>query len=96
MTIRDHMGIGFQVWSEQHSWFWLVVNSHHGGGAIGVAATEAEAVRDACSVIDEGPVRRGVADRATMPAALKSSLAPLTATGWKRALNNLERYLGAI
>ena len=93
MSIRNHMGIGFEVWSKQHSWFWLVVNSHHGAGAIGAAASEAEAVREAYSSIEEISVRRVVGDRAMKPASLQSQVIPLAAAGWERALINLERYL---
>ena len=55
MTIpsRNHLEIGFEVWENGDSWFWLVVNPHNEGGTIGAAPTEAEAIRDARSLIDE-------------------------------------------
>jgi hypothetical protein len=50
---RDHQGTCFDVWSGQANWFWFVVNSRRDGGAIGSAATEADAVREACVAIEE-------------------------------------------
>jgi hypothetical protein len=47
--------IGFKVWEDHHQcWFWLVADPHsNGGGTIGAAATEAEAIRDARSLIED-------------------------------------------
>jgi len=53
MHSRSHLGIGFELWSNQRVWFWSVVNSRDNGGAIGAATTEAEAVREACTAIEE-------------------------------------------
>jgi hypothetical protein len=44
--------IGFKVWEDGESWFWVVVNLDSNGGTIGAAATEAEAIRDARSTIE--------------------------------------------
>jgi hypothetical protein len=55
---RDHLGIGFDVWSGQANWFWFVVNPRRDGrAAIGSAATEADAMREACVAIEEMTVR---------------------------------------
>lgn len=53
MHSRSHLGIGFELWSNQRVWFWSVINSRGNGGAIGAAITEAEAVREACTAIEE-------------------------------------------
>jgi hypothetical protein len=50
---RDYLGTGFAVWTGELTWFWRVLNSHHSGGAVGAAASEAEAVREACIAIEE-------------------------------------------
>jgi hypothetical protein len=63
---RSHMGVGFEVWNSQRTWLWHVVNPHRNGGAIGAAASEAEAIREARSSIEEMTVRRRSGD-ATMP-----------------------------
>jgi hypothetical protein len=51
--MRKHLGTSFRVWSRQQSWFWLVLSRHGDGGTIGTAATEADAVREACSSIEQ-------------------------------------------
>jgi hypothetical protein len=54
MTIsRNHLENTFEVWEDGESWFWMVVSPHSDGGTIGAAATEAEAIRDARSLIEE-------------------------------------------
>jgi len=51
--MRNHLGTSFTVWKRRQSWFWLVLDQHGNGGAIGTAATEADAVREACTSIEE-------------------------------------------
>ncbi|MGA6974256.1 MAG: hypothetical protein WBY93_21690 [Candidatus Binatus sp.] len=50
---KHHMGIGFEVWDGQRTWFWFVSDPHREGGTIGAAPTELEAVREARSSIEE-------------------------------------------
>jgi hypothetical protein len=50
---KHHLGVGFEVWDGQQSWFWLVGNPYREGGTIGAAATESEAVREARLSIEE-------------------------------------------
>ena len=50
---RDYLGTSFEVWPGQWTWFWCLQNTHRNGGAIGAAATEAEAVHEACDAIEE-------------------------------------------
>jgi hypothetical protein len=51
--MRSHMGISFTIWNRRQTWFWLILNQHGNGGTIGTAVSEAEAVRDASSSIEE-------------------------------------------
>ena len=49
---KHHLGIGFEVWNAQQSWFWFVDNTNR-NGMIGAAATESAAIADAHSSIEE-------------------------------------------
>lgn len=49
---KHHMGIGFEVWNAQQSWFWLVDNTNR-NNMIGAAATESDAIAEAHSSIEE-------------------------------------------
>jgi hypothetical protein len=49
---KNHLGIGFEVWNAQQSWFWLVDNTSR-NGTIGAAATESDAIAEAHSSIEE-------------------------------------------
>jgi hypothetical protein len=53
MSSRTHLGVRFDVWNGQQGWFWLVVNARRDAGVVGAAAKEADAVREACSSIEE-------------------------------------------
>lgn len=50
---RDHWGAGFELWTGGQSWFWYLRDPCRAGGAIGAAATEADAVREARAAIEE-------------------------------------------
>jgi hypothetical protein len=50
---RDYRGASFAVWTGELTWFWRVFNSHHSGGAVGAAPSEADAVHEACIAIEE-------------------------------------------
>ena len=49
---KHHLGVGFEVWHSQQSWFWFVANTNR-NGVIGAAATELDAMRDARMSIEE-------------------------------------------
>ncbi len=49
---KHHLGIGFEVWNSQQSWFWFVDNTNR-NGMIGAAATESDAIAEARSSIEE-------------------------------------------
>jgi hypothetical protein len=52
MNSQMYNGTRFEVWSSERTWFWLVANDYC-GGAIGAAASEPEAVREARRSIEE-------------------------------------------
>lgn len=76
-NLQRYRGIDFEVWDGQESWFWFVLDPDRDSGAIGAAASENEAVRDACHSIDEMLPRADTC----------------IAVGWELSLSNLERYL---
>ena len=49
---KNHLGIGFEVWNSQQSWFWFVESTSR-NGMIGAAASESEAEREARLSIEE-------------------------------------------
>jgi hypothetical protein len=55
---KDHLGAGFEVWTGGQSWFWCLLNPRRDGGAIGAAATEADAIREAFVAIEEMSARQ--------------------------------------
>jgi hypothetical protein len=86
MRTHTHCGIGYQVWNGPQTWFWLVVNPNRDGGAIGAAASEADAMHEARLSIEEiwsSALRSRVGENACAPSP----------ACWKAALNDLERYL---
>jgi hypothetical protein len=101
-SCRHHLGTGFEVWTAQQTWFWFVVDPHRSGGMIGAAATEAEAVREACLSIEAMSAQRR-ADAAVARVTAKSASMPplhqfnsITLAGWESSLANLERYLTCV
>ncbi len=88
--MHSHLGTSFTVWSRRRSWFWMVLNQNGNGGMIGTAATEAEAIRDACSSIEEMPAQLpsrfaspGLTDgKVSMPTSNRAHLCSDTAFVW--------------
>jgi hypothetical protein len=58
MLIGNHLGTSFEIWSGRQTWFWFVVDCRCDGAAIGAAANEVEAIREACLSIEEMAARR--------------------------------------
>ena len=77
-NMRHYLGIDFEVWEAQQRWLWCVIDPHRDGGAIGAAASEIDAVRDACLSIDE---------------MMSARAEVLITVDWEISLSNLERYL---
>lgn len=100
MSSHNYRGMSFDAWTNQQTWFWSVVNPNRNGGTIGAAATEVDAVREACMSIDETSAeRRGCAAvwRATAGTASTAALRQTESTivaAWERSLASLERFLG--
>lgn len=63
---RDHLGIRFEVWRGESTWFWRAFNTGRNRGAVGAAATEADAVCEAHTAIDEMSAR-GPDDTSSSP-----------------------------
>jgi hypothetical protein len=101
---RDYLGAGFEVWTSQRAWFWRLLHPDRDGGTIGVAGSEAEAIRDACTSIEEISARREAAaadGRVTMtkisaPMFDRRVSIPLASIHWSDSLTNLGRYLTRI
>jgi hypothetical protein len=95
--MRTHLGTRFEIWTGQQSWFWRFSDPSRAGGSIGAAATEIDAVREACLAIEEMH-----ADQAARPMGWEvPSLKALkefesTAIGWHLSLARLENYLAHI
>lgn len=53
MLTRNHRGTRFGIWNQRHAWFWFIGDARCKTAAIGVAANEQEAIREACSCIRE-------------------------------------------
>ena len=58
---RDHLGTRFEVRTDRWTWFWRLVDPPLNRSAAGAAATEADAVREACIAIEEISARDAAA-----------------------------------
>jgi hypothetical protein len=61
-----YAGSTFTLWKRQQTWFWSLPDQYGGGGRIGAAASEADAIHEARLSIDEllAQPRNGVATMA--------------------------------
>lgn len=99
MEIGNHLGTSFEIWNGRRTWFWFVADARCGGAAIGAAANQGEAIREACLSIEEMAARRpdwpdssGIS-KGTVRATQTRSRFSSTEAGWNDLLTNLERYL---
>jgi hypothetical protein len=92
-VMRHHLGIDFEVWKAQESWYWLVARPGLDGGAIGAAATEASAMRDAYWSIEEMAASRGERTASHDEPSILRRSAAIKAKCWEATLANLQRYL---
>jgi hypothetical protein len=95
--MRTHLGTPFEIWTGQQSWFWRFSDPGRAGGSVGAAATEIDAVREACLAIEELH-----ADSAARPMDWEGKVTPSrrvlkefesAVTGWNLSLTRLENYL---
>ena len=96
---RNYLGTGFDVWNvsdDQPAWFWLVLDSHRDGGTVGSAATEADAVREACASIEEIASQRRSDLAALRAAAQVHRTDSIAMTRWEGSLANLKQYLAGL
>jgi len=89
MRTRTYLGVDFEVWRSDQSWFWFVPDRGRPRGVIGAAAGELDAVREACAAIDEMCAECDPSSR-SCPAC------DLAAMDWAALLARLERYLARI
>ena len=80
--MRTYLGTDFEIWTGQQSWFWRF--SDRNRGSVGAAASEADAVREACRAIEESTAASPFREWRSFEAALR---------GWEFTLTRLERYL---
>jgi hypothetical protein len=97
--MRTHLGTHFEIWTGQRSWFWRFSDPSRGGGSIGAAATEIDAVREACLAIEE--MHDGRAMHPMWEAKVKPPMEALmefesAMIGWNLSLTRLENYLARI
>jgi len=97
---RDYLGTGFAVWTGELTWFWRVFNSHHSGGAVGAAASEADAIREACIAIEEMSASSS-ADAPSLRSTINPSFDSVIARqawreGWSRRLDRVAEYLASV
>ncbi len=99
MNSQDNRGVSAQARTDQETWLWFVVIPDRNGGTIGAAATEMEAMREACESIDEmSEQHRGgaaiwrVTERCA-PAPRLHQLHSTTLARWDGSLACLEQYL---
>jgi hypothetical protein len=97
---RDHLGIRFEVWSGEWTWFWRAFNTRRNRGAVGAAATEADAVREACVAIEEMSAQ-DAESAPSLPLATGRVFAPVIAREvrseiWTIGLERLAEYVATI
>jgi hypothetical protein len=80
--MRTYLGTDFDIWTGQQSWFWRFSNRNH--GSVGAAASESDAVREACRAIEESTGASPFRELKSFEAAL---------LGWEFMLSRLEHYL---
>lgn len=85
MSNHSYLDASYEVWPSQQTWFWFVAGTF-GGGTIGAAATEAQAIADACSSIEE-------AQTGAAPTTEQCSATALAAIRWNESLASLHCYL---
>jgi hypothetical protein len=99
MKVQTPQGTSALPPTDQETWLWFVVIPNRDGGTIGAAATEMDAMREACESIDEmSEQHRGGAAiwRVTAGSASTPRLHQFHSTilaRWEGSLACLEQYL---
>lgn len=57
---RNHLGIGFEIWTDQWTWFWSLSNPRDRAGVVGATASGTDAIEQAHLAIEELLQRSGV------------------------------------
>lgn len=92
MNSRSYLGYSFEVRNREQSWFWNVSDANQSRGAIGVAASEIEAMTEVCAAIEEMRIDGG----AEAARAVDPIISALEVLGWERSLASLQRYLSKV
>jgi hypothetical protein len=94
---ENYLGVGFEIWTGQWTWFWSLVDPQLDGGAVGAASTEAEARREARMAIEEISARRGAGTACLRLAAGRSfdsaGVRQAYREVWTCRLNRVAEYL---
>jgi hypothetical protein len=97
---RDHLGTGFDLWSGHENWFWFVVSPRSDYAAIGSAATEADAIREACAAMSRTrcPAQSSLQSPHLVADLLFESVAAREACheGWASSLERLAEYVPTV
>lgn len=56
---RNHLGVGFEIWTDKWTWFWSLSDPHERAGAVGATASGADAIDEARLAIEELLQRSG-------------------------------------
>ena len=94
--MRTHLGTRFEIWTGQQSWFWRFSDPSRAAGSIGAAATETDAVREACLAIEEmyaDQTVRLAGWEAKVPSKKAFHEFESAVIGWNLSLTRLENYL---
>jgi hypothetical protein len=95
-----HLGIGYEVWYGQNSWFWLVISPYQNAGTIGAAVSQDQAACDACLTIEEmtaWPYPQPCSTACAEGQRLQSSNVMIQAKiQWEDTLTRLQHYLSCV
>lgn len=50
---RNHLGVGFEIWTDKWTWFWSLSSPHDRAGAVGATASGTDAIEEAHVAIEE-------------------------------------------
>jgi hypothetical protein len=98
--MRTHLGTRFEIWTGQQSWFWRFSDPGRAAGSVGAAATETDAVREACLAIEEMHAGRAMRPMGWDSQVQRSAKAlkefEFAMIVWDLSFRRLENYLARI
>lgn len=94
---RNHLGIGFEIWTDKWTWFWSLSNPHARAGVIGATASGTDAIDEAQMAIEELLERSSIDRSALSPDAERARRAPRSclnvSESWTRRMDRSAEYL---